>query len=110
MLKSLLGEVCDPAEARPQGVGVSRSTMKTLKVSLAIGQLVSRDGFACQDEGQREKPLGSRIAKVNASPAHAFGRLQSTTQEELDALLPSISPLSVWMMRTVSKRLKRFLR
>ena len=40
--------------------------MKTLKVSLAIGQLVSRDGFACQDEGQRAKPLGSRMVKVNA--------------------------------------------
>ena len=30
------------------------------------------------------------IAKVNALPAHAFGRLQSETQEKLDALLPSV--------------------
>lgn len=30
------------------------------------------------------------MAKVNALPAHAFGRLQSQSQEELDALLPSI--------------------
>jgi len=35
--------------------------MKTLKVSVAIGQLVRRDGFACRDEGQRGKPLGSRM-------------------------------------------------
>ncbi len=47
--------------------------MKTLKVSLAIGQLVRRDGLAYQDEGQRAKPdsplwgLGSRMAKVNSS-------------------------------------------
>ena len=59
--------------------------MKTLKVSLAIGQRVSRDGFACQDEGQRAKPLGSRMMKVNA-----LRELQSQTQEELDALLPSV--------------------
>jgi hypothetical protein len=28
--------------------------------------------------------------KVNALPVHALGRLQSQSQEELDALLPSI--------------------
>ncbi len=38
--------------------------VQTLKVSLAIGQPVKRDGFACRDEGQREKPLGSRMAEV----------------------------------------------
>ena len=59
--------------------------MKTLKVSLAIGQLVRRDGFACQDEGQRAKPLGSRMAKVNV-----LRESQVKTQEELDALLPSV--------------------
>ena len=68
--------------------------MKTLKVSLAIGQRVSRDGFACQDEGQRAKPLGSRMMKVNAFPLTSFGDdvrgLQSETQVELDALLPSV--------------------
>ena len=52
--------------------------MKTLKVSLAIGRHVKRDGFACQDEGQQEKPLGSQIAKVNVvrelqSPSFHFG-------------------------------------
>ena len=31
-----------------------------------------------------------RQAKVNALPAHALGRLQSQSQEELDALLPSV--------------------
>jgi hypothetical protein len=40
--------------------------VKTLKVSLTIGQLVRRDGFACRDKGQRAKPLGSRMTKVNA--------------------------------------------
>ena len=65
--------------------------MKTLKVSLAIGQRVSRDGFACQDEGQREKPLGSRMMKVNAlREPHKGVILQSQSQEELDALLPSV--------------------
>jgi len=59
--------------------------MKTLKVSLAVGQLVSRDGFACRDEGQRGKPLGSRMMKVNV-----LWGLQSQSQEELDALLPSV--------------------
>jgi hypothetical protein len=39
---------------------------QTLKVSLAIGQPVRRDGFACRDEGQRAKPLGSRMVVVNA--------------------------------------------
>ena len=59
--------------------------MKTLKVSLAIGQLVRRDGFACRDEGQRAKPLGSRMAVVNA-----FQELQVKGGEELSALTPSI--------------------
>jgi hypothetical protein len=38
---------------------------QTLKVSLAISQLVRQDGFACQDEGQWGKPLGSWMAKAN---------------------------------------------
>ena len=59
--------------------------MKTLKVSLAIGQLVRWDGFAYRDEGQRAKPLGSRMMVVNALQG-----LQSQSQEELDALLPSM--------------------
>ena len=64
--------------------------MKTLKVSLAIGQLVSRDGFACQDEGQRAKPLGSRMVKVNA-----LRELQVKGGEELRpffgrTLIPSV--------------------
>ncbi|PWB69656.1 MAG: hypothetical protein C3F07_19225 [Anaerolineales bacterium] len=41
---------------------------QTLKVSLVIGLPVRRDGFACNDEGQREKPLGSRMLVVNAFP------------------------------------------
>lgn len=40
--------------------------MKTLKVSLAFSQLDRQDGFACRDKGQQAKPLGSRMAKVNA--------------------------------------------
>ena len=37
-----------------------------------LGSRMTEDGFACRDEGQREKPdsppwgLGSRMAKVNA--------------------------------------------
>ncbi len=37
---------------------------------------------------------GRLLAKVNVLPAHAFGRLQSQSQEELDALLPSVLRLS----------------
>ena len=63
---------------------------QTLKVSLAIGQLVRRESLACRDEGQRAKPLGSRMAKVNA-----LGELQSTGGEELRplfgrTLMPSV--------------------
>ena len=36
------------------------------------------------------KPVRSGNREVNALPAHAFGRLQSQSQEELDALLPSV--------------------
>jgi hypothetical protein len=34
--------------------------------------------------------LRNRQVKVNALPAHAFGRLQSASGEELPALMPSI--------------------
>jgi len=59
--------------------------MKTLKVSLAIGQPVKRDGFACRDEGQRAKPLGSRMMKVNV-----LRELLVKGGEELSALMASI--------------------
>lgn len=36
------------------------------------------------------KPVRSEPWKVNELPAHGFERLQSQTQEELDALLPSV--------------------
>ena len=56
--------------------------MKTLKVSLAISQLVRRDGFACWDEGQRAKPLGSRMATLapgaSAGEVNALRELWST--------------------------------
>ena len=59
--------------------------MKTLKVSLAIGQLIRHDGFACPNEGQRAKPLGSRMAKVNA-----LRESQVKGGEELSALMASV--------------------
>jgi hypothetical protein len=68
---------------------------QTLKVSSALGHHVKRDGFACQDEGQWAKPLGSRMVmsacfdSVQARLA-SLRELQSQTQEELDALLPSV--------------------
>jgi len=37
--------------------------MKTLKVSFGISRHVKRGGFACRDEGQRAKPLGSRMVE-----------------------------------------------
>lgn len=71
------------------GSGVQRRVMmtkvQTLKVSFAIGRHVKRDGFASRDEGQRAKPLGSRMVVINA-----LRELRSQTGEELDALLPSI--------------------
>ena len=58
--------------------------MKTLKVSSGIGRHVKRDGFACRDEGQRAKPLGSRMV--------AMREAQSATGEELRlrTLLPPV--------------------
>lgn len=41
--------------------------VQTLKVSFAIGRHVKRDGFACLDEGQRAKPLGSQVVVVDSS-------------------------------------------
>ncbi len=61
--------------------------MKTLKVSFVIGHHVKRDGFACWDEGQRAKPLGSRMVVVNALPLAALGDF---VREELSALMPSV--------------------
>ncbi len=70
--------------------------VQTLKVSLSIGRHVKRDGFACRDEGQREKPLGSRMMVVNALRESPTGMiLQSASGEELRplfgrTLMPSI--------------------
>lgn len=69
--------------------------MKTLKVSLVVGQLVRWDDCACREEGQRVKPLGSRMAKVDAlrelrSPPFGFGDgAQSASGEELSSALRS---------------------
>ena len=59
--------------------------VQTLKVSFGISRQVKRDGFACQDEGQRAKPLGSRMMMVNA-----LRELQSVSGKDLSALMPSI--------------------
>jgi len=58
--------------------------VQTLKVSFAIGRHVKRDGFACRDEGQRAKPLGSQMLKINVAR-----KVQSAGGEELSALVPS---------------------
>jgi len=60
-------------------------TMKTLRVSSAIGRHVGQGSLAYCDDCQSRKPLGSRMMKVNA-----VRELQSQSQEELDALLPSV--------------------
>ena len=67
--------------------------VQTLKVSFAIGIHVNRDGFAYRDEGQRAKPLGSRMV-VYARLA-SLRELQSAKGEELRpffgrTLLPSV--------------------
>jgi hypothetical protein len=43
-----------------------KAKVQTLKVSFIISRQVKQDGFACQEEGQRAKPLGSRMMVVNA--------------------------------------------
>jgi hypothetical protein len=48
--------------------------VQTLKVSFGVGRHVKRNGFACQDEGHRAKPLGSRMVMVNV-----LRKLQSAT-------------------------------
>jgi len=71
--------------------------VQTLKVSFAIGRPVKRDGFACRDEGQRAKPLGSRMMVVNGlrasqsaggAPGLASLSIPHTHRDE-----PSYSPL-----------------
>ncbi len=59
--------------------------MKTLRVCLPDSDNRLRDSFASLDDGQREKPLGSQMAKVNA-----LWEVQSASGEELSALMPSI--------------------
>ena len=64
--------------------------VQTLKISFVISCQVKQDDFAGQDEGQREKPLGSRMVVVKA-----LRELQSATGEELRplfgrTLLPSV--------------------
>ena len=49
---------------------------QTLKVSFAIGRHVKRNGFASRDEGQWDKPLGSRMMVVNA--LRGCGKLEET--------------------------------
>jgi len=46
--------------------------MKTLKVSFAIGCHVKRDGFACRNEGQSGKPLGSRMVMYTRLASHKW--------------------------------------
>ncbi len=68
--------------------------VQTLKVSSVNSRHVKWDGFACRDEGQREKPLGSRMMVVNAlRELHKEVTLQSASGEELRrrrTLMPSI--------------------
>jgi hypothetical protein len=69
--------------------------MKTLKVSFGIGCHVKRDGFACRDDGQRAKPLGSRMVMSACMDGvqtrlASLRELQSAAGEELSALLPSV--------------------
>ena len=40
--------------------------VQTLKVCFAIGCHAQGESFACREEGQRAKPLGSRMVVVNA--------------------------------------------
>ena len=47
--------------------------MKTLKASFAIGCHVKQDGFARRDEGQRAKPLGSRLVVMGSGVRNPQG-------------------------------------
>jgi len=62
--------------------------MKTLRVSLPDSDDRLRNGFTRHDEGQRDKPLGSRMTKFNA-----LRELQSASGEEMRrrrTLMPSV--------------------
>jgi hypothetical protein len=62
--------------------------MKTLRVSLPDSGDKLQDNFACRYDGQREKPLRSRMVVANA-----LRELQSASGEELRhrrTLMPSV--------------------
>ena len=65
-----------------------------LKASSLNSRRVKRDGIACWNEGQRARPLGSRMMYACLDSVQArlasLRELQSETQEELDALVPSV--------------------
>ena len=46
--------------------------LQTLRVSFVIGHCVGQDLFACRDEGEQGKPLGSQILNVNALQEYSF--------------------------------------
>jgi len=67
--------------------------VKTLKVSFSIVRHVKRDGFVCRDEGQRAKPLGSRMV-VNAlrelqSPALRYGDGSQSASGDASQVTPA---------------------
>ena len=53
--------------------------LQTLRDSFAMGRYSKQVCLTNCDEGQLGNPIGSRMMKVNALPAHAFGRLQSAS-------------------------------
>ena len=69
--------------------------METLKVSSVNHYLVKQESLAWQGTSRSRKPLGSSRMMMYAWLASHKGmislrELQSETQEELDALLPSV--------------------
>ncbi len=69
--------------------------VQTLKVSFAISCHVKRDGFFCRDEGQSEKPLGSRMMVVNAlrevqSPPLRFGDATQSASGDASQVAPAL--------------------
>ena len=62
--------------------------MKTLRVFFANRYPVKQESLACGNASQSRKPLGSRMMMY--ARLASLRELQSQTQEELDALLPSV--------------------
>jgi hypothetical protein len=64
--------------------------MKTLRVSSGINRHVRQEGFAYRNEGQLEKPLGSRMLIVNSPESYNHSMSEELRPFFGQTLMPSI--------------------